>query len=153
MQVIVTAVALGHWYPHGVERLKNEFRHQRNVHVQAWVNALPPGAQEVKEDGWDYTAYAAKPFALRHALELGADVAILCDASFYPIRSIQPLVDHIMETGHYLCRNGYTVSEWTSDRCLESMSIPRDSLRGLEDISSYCVGVRKAEKIVVPEEY
>lgn len=114
--------------------------------LQAWVDKLPPGAPEgVVEDDWDYTAYCAKPFALKAALDSGADVAILLDAAFFPIRPIQPLVDHIAETGYYLCDNGATIGEWASDRALKRLEVDRGRAFGMCEVSSYCVGITSRE--------
>lgn len=112
--------------------------------LQAWVDKLPPGAPEgIAEDGWDYTAYCAKPFALKAALDSGADVAILLDAAFYPIRPIEPLVHHIAQVGYYLCDNGARLGEWCSDRALALAEIDRWQAMGVCEVSSYCVGVSR----------
>jgi hypothetical protein len=108
----------------------------------AWINTLPFGAPaRVIEDGYDYTAYCAKPFTLAAARAAGADIAILCDAAFFAIRDIRLLVDHIAQTGYYFCRNGMRVGEWSSDRCLERMGTTREQVWDYEEISSYCVGI------------
>jgi hypothetical protein len=112
------------------------------IEIQAWVNVLPFGAPaNVVEDDYDYSAYCAKPFVLAHARNTGADIAILLDAAFYPIRSVQPLVEHIARHGYYLCDNGMNIGEWSSDRCLERMSESRRDVWGLREASSYCVGL------------
>lgn len=114
--------------------------------IQAHVNAVPfcaPGS--VIEDGYDYTAYCAKPFALLEAREAGADIAILLDCAFYPIRPIHPLVEHIAQTGYYFCKNGNSVGAWSSDRCLDRMGILREAAFGMEEVSSYCVGLNFAD--------
>jgi hypothetical protein len=120
--------------------------HEPGVEVKAWVNTLPFGAPEdVIEDGYDYTAYCAKPFVLAAARNDGADIAILADASFYAIRSIQPLIRHIAQVGYYLCNNGYKVGEWSSDRCLSRMGIEREKTWNMREVSSYCVGLNFAD--------
>lgn len=143
MKVVICSVALGGWYPKGISRLINEFaRHGDGLEIQGWVNVLPPGAPAgVVEDGYDYTAYCAKPYALMSAMVGGADIAILLDCAFYPIRSIHPLIDHITRTGYYFCKNGAPVGAWSSDRCLERMGTTRDDAMTMEEISSYCVGL------------
>lgn len=153
MRVIITTVARGYWYPKGYERMRDAFAAiGGDYEFVPWIDELPPGTPECVENGVDYTAYAAKPFALADALGRGADVAILLDASFYPVRPIQPLVHHIEQTGHYFCRNGFNIGEWTSDRCLEAFGVPRESTWGCQDISSYCVGVKRSEAFDVPED-
>lgn len=140
-RVVVCTVALGGWYPRGVARMIQEFnRVSPGIELQAWVNTLPPGTPRIVEAGYDYTGYAAKPWALKYALDSGADVALLLDAAFYPIRSIHPLLDHIAEHGYYLCKNGYKAGEWISDRALGYFGLPRDNALNIEEVSSYAVG-------------
>jgi len=143
MTVLVTTVAianplLGEWYEKGTGRLTESLNGQCEVHT--W-HAPPVGTPDLKEDRM-YHGYIAKPYALRATLAQ-ADIAILCDASFYAIRDIAPLVEHIHEHGYYLCRNGSTVGEWTSDACLRYFDLERDDVMGMADVSSYCVGINK----------
>lgn len=142
MNVTVCTVTWGGWYPLGVARMIREFDRfcLSPVKVQAWVNVLPPGTPELIEDGHSYTGYAAKPYALKYALESGADVAILIDASVYPIKEIWRLVGHIVENGYYLAPTGDTVGEWTSDRMLNLCGMSRDKGCTLPMIASGVVG-------------
>ncbi len=110
--------------------------------IKSWVNCYPFGAPgSVVEDGYEYGPYCAKPYALLDAVADGADVAILMDAAFYPIRDIGPLVEHICQKGYYLCKNGNNVGEWSSDRCLDRMGMKREEAFTVEETSSYCVGL------------
>lgn len=147
MNVTICAVALGGWYPKGSARLIQEFeRVSPGYTIQAHVNALPFGAPaRVVEDGYDYTAYCAKPYALLEARAAGADIAILLDCAFYPIRPIITLVEHIAQQGYYFCKNGNSVGEWSSDRCLERMGMHRLEAMTIDEISSYCVGLNFAD--------
>jgi len=147
MTVLVTTVAipnplLDEWYKKGARRLWESLTEKcpESGTFIAW-DQMPPGTPDLKEDRM-YNAYIAKPYALRSALAQ-ADIAILCDASFYAIRDIAPLVEHIREHGYYLCRNGSSVGEWTSDACLRYFDLERDEVMGMADISSYCVGINK----------
>lgn len=147
MKVTICTVALSGWYPAGAARMIQEFaRVSPGYEIQAHVNTLPFGAPAgVIEDGVDYTAYCAKPFALAAARMAGADIAILLDAAFFPIRNIHPLVDHIAQKGYYLCNNGYKVGEWCSDRAMERMGETRERLMGMTECSSYAVGLNFAD--------
>jgi len=143
MKVTLCTVAVGGWYARGVARLIDSLhRHAPGYELQAHVNVLPFGAPaNVIEDGYDYSGYTAKPFALAAARNSGADIAVLCDAAFFCLRDIGPLVDHIARNGYYLCRNGNQVGHWSSDRCLERMNVSRAEAFGIEEVSSYCVGL------------
>lgn len=147
MRAIICTVALGGAYPRAVARMIEAFhQHSPGFEIQAHVNTLPFGAPaNVIEDGYDYTGYAAKPFALASAMMSGADIAILLDASFYPIRSIHPLIDHIARNGYYLCKNGYRVGEWCSDRAVPRLGMTREKLMEMEECSSYAVGLNFAD--------
>lgn len=110
--------------------------------IQAWVNSYPLGAPgPVIVDGYDYGPYCAKPFALEYARQSGATQAILLDAAFFPIRGIQPMVEHIQRHGYYLCANGFSVGEWCSDLALTAFGVTRESAMQIPEASSYCVGI------------
>jgi len=140
---MITVVALGGWYPRGAARLIEKFYEVSHGYmIVPWINALPPEAPaNVVRNGRDYTGYCAKPFALRALRDYGADIGILLDAAFYPIRSINPLVDHITQYGYYLCENGYNVGEWCQDSSLEPLGITREEAFRIPEVSSYCVGL------------
>jgi hypothetical protein len=142
-KVVICTIARGGWYHRGVARLITELaRYQMHeITVQAWVNTLPEGAEIMIEDSYDYTAYGAKPHALWAARGIGADIAILLDASYYPVRHFGPLVGHIADHGYYLQTNGFSVGQWASDRALWSMDLPRDLTLHIPDVASGCVGI------------
>jgi hypothetical protein len=146
-RVVICTVGIGGWYPRGVSRMIDAFHKVGGGYeIQAWVNVLPPGTPDLRRPECDYTPYAAKPRALWYALDHGADIAILLDAAFFPIRHILPLVDWVSGNGYYLCKNGYKVGEWCSDDCLASMGEERERLMSLDDVSSYAVGINRANK-------
>lgn len=142
--VICTVAVNGGWYPDAAARLIHRFQqHSPGYEIQAHVNVLPFGApRDVIEDDANYTGYCAKPFALMQARMSGADIAILLDAAYYPIRHIYPLVEHVTQHGYYFGRTGNKVGNWVSDRCLDRMWVKRDeSLFKQEEIASGCVGL------------
>jgi hypothetical protein len=141
--VAICCIGIGGWYPAGVARLTQKFREvDPGRTIMSWVNTSPYGAPEsVVRDGYDYTGYCAKPFALRAARDAGADIGILMDAAFWPIRPIDPLVDHIERRGYYLCDNGYRMGEWCSDVALGTLGLTRDESLEIPEVSSYCVGL------------
>lgn len=147
MKAVVCTVALGGWYPAGAARLIATMReHSPAIEVQAHVNTLPFGApRAVIEDGYDYTAYCAKPFALAAAMMSGADIAILVDAAFFAVRDVHPLITHIARNGYYLCKNGNKVGTWCSDRAVPRLGMTREKLMEMEEVSSYCVGLNFAD--------
>ena len=141
--VVICTIGYGGWYPAGVARLIQKFREvDHGKTIMAWVNTLPPGAPErVEVGGYSYTGYCAKPFALRAARDAGADIGILVDAAFWPIRKIDPLVEHIAGHGYYLCENGYRMGEWCKDGALKTLGLSRSEAMAIPEVSSYCVGL------------
>ena len=145
MKVVIATVAYGGWYRKGLERQIREFeRVSPGFELQGWLNVLPPDTPQAVKDGYDYTGYAAKPFAMKYAMDCGADVALLIDASVYPIRHIQPLVDFIWDHGYYLAPAGFSVGEWTSDEMLRYAHMDRDAALKIPDVASGIVGLRFA---------
>lgn len=146
MNVIIASVAIGGWYPRGISRMIEKFHENSPGYtLMSWINAYPFGSEGFTENGWNYGPYCAKPFAALEARRAGADIVILMDAAFYPIRSIHPLVEHIAQTGYFFCKNGYKVGEWCSDRAMERLGQTREKLMAMEEISSYCVGLNFAD--------
>jgi hypothetical protein len=143
MKVVICTVAYGGWYRKGLERQIREFeRVSPGYEMQGWLNVLPPGTPHLVKDGYDYTGYAAKPWAMRHAMNSGADVALLIDASVYPIKHIEPLIDFIWDHGYYLAPAGFTIGEWTNDEMLGYYGFDRDHALKIPDVASGIVGFR-----------
>lgn len=59
--------------------------------------------------------YGFKAYALKEAMDLGADLLLWCDASILPVRSLEPLWQRIEQEGYWFSRNGWTNYEWTAD--------------------------------------
>jgi hypothetical protein len=139
MKVIICTLALGENYVRGVWRMRQTFRSiSPGYELQTWVETLPLGSPN---NQGEFAAYCAKPFVLGAAKDSGADIGILLDAAFVPIRSIQPLVDFIAERGYYFCDNGFNVGQWSTDRALEMLNFTRKTAFTIPEISSYCVGL------------
>ena len=146
MKVTICTVAYKGWYRKGLERQIREFeRVSPGYELQGWLNVLPPGTPLAVRDGVDYTGYAAKPWAMKYALE-NADVALLIDASVYPIRHIEPLIDFVWDKGYYLSPTGFSAGEWTNDGMLASFGLDRDHALKIPDVASGVVGLRGTPK-------
>ncbi len=143
MKVAIVTLALGSSYPRGVARMIQAFHQQSpGYEIQAWINTLPPGAPErVIEDGYSYTAYCAKPFAMKAAMDAGAEIVLWLDASVYPVRPIAPLIEYISSHGYYMAPSGFTVGEWASDRCLEAFRLERGGWMYKAECASGIVGL------------
>ena len=126
LKVGICTVGLDGLYPQLVARMIQRFAATNpGYYVRAYVNALPWGAPRMIVDGYDYTGYCSKAFALDSLAGDGYDIGIWLDASFYPVRDILPLVDHIGATGYYFCDNEAVVGEWCSDACAEAPALSK----------------------------
>lgn len=143
MKAVICTVAYRGWYRKGLERQIREFEKvSPGLELQAWLNVIPPSAPTLVVDGYDYSGYAAKPWAMHWAQQSGADVVLLIDASVYPIAHIQPLLDYIWEHEYYFAPAGFSVGEWTNDGMLASFGLDRDHALSIPDLASGIVGMR-----------
>src|ERR1035438_6326186 len=142
MKVVICSVAYKGWYAKGLSRMITEFeRVSPGYELQAWLNVLPPGTPKIEKLGVNYTGYAAKPYAMKYAMETGADVVLLIDASVYPIKHIEPLLDFIWDQGYYAAPAGFTIGEWTNDEMLTEFGMNRDGALKIPDLASGIVGL------------
>ncbi len=140
-RVGIVTVGLDGIYPQLVARQIQRFAATNpGYYHRAFINALPEEAPRNIVDGYDYSGYCSKPFAMDSLRQDGYDIAIWLDASFYPVRNILPLIDHITATGYYFCDNEAVVGEWCSDACADAMGVTRECLMTMPELSSYCVG-------------
>lgn len=90
----------------------NDYSHINSPHHKGGNNAVP---------------YAFKAHSIQKAIEEGARYILWCDSVIYATKSIEPIFDHIKEHGYLLFDNiGYTVSDYTSDACLEKQGMTRE---------------------------
>jgi hypothetical protein len=149
MKAVICTVAYGGWYRKGLERQIREFEKKSpGYELQGWLNVLPPSTPQLMHEGLDYTGYAAKPWAMRYAMDFGADLVLLIDASVYPIRHVEPLLDFIWGHGYYLAPAGFTIGEWTNDTMLANFGLDRDHALKIRDVASGIVGLRLDEQSV-----
>lgn len=143
MKVVICTVAYSGWYRRGLARQIREFeRVSPGYELQGWLNVLPSGTPKLVLDDVNYTGYAAKPWAMKYAMDSGAEVALLIDASVYPIKHIEPLIDFIWDHSYYLAPAGFTVGEWTNDTMLANFGLDRDHAMTIRDVASGIVGLK-----------
>lgn len=126
------------WHYKGVTRMIQAF-HDKSPGYTLNAVILPKIAAE--KDGYDYTGYELKPHSLSGIAADRADVAIWLDASVYPIKSIAPLVFHVLRVGYYLQPTGFKVGNWVSDRMLKGLGMDRDEVMDWDECASGVVGL------------
>lgn len=81
--------------------------------------------------------YAFKSHCLKEALDNGADIAIWCDCNMVLCKPIDILTDKITQNPVFLPKNaGWTVGQWTHDRCLNEFNISRETAYNIPTVVS-----------------
>lgn len=71
--------------------------------------------------------YAFKAYAIKRAIKEGFDNIIWMDAAIYASKDITPFIEHIEKNGYAFFDNiGFSVGDYTSDRCLEKHGWTRE---------------------------
>jgi hypothetical protein len=85
--------------------------------------------------------YAFKAFAIKKAIEEGADLILWCDSVVYATKSIKPIFDHIEKKGHLFFDNiGYSIGDYTSDACLDNFGMSREEAFNSKMLMCCCMG-------------
>lgn len=71
--------------------------------------------------------YAFKAYAIKKAIEEGAELLLWADSPIYATQSIQPVFDHIEREGYLFLDNvGFNLGQWLSDDCLNLWQLDRE---------------------------
>jgi hypothetical protein len=91
--------------------------------------------------------YAFKAYALQEIINKGYENVIWMDAAIYASKSIQPFIDEIEKTGYAFFDNiGFTVGDYTSDRCLEKHGWTREKAFDSKMIMACVFGLNTKSK-------
>jgi hypothetical protein len=91
--------------------------------------------------------YAFKAYAIQEAIKKGYENVIWMDAAVYASKSIQPIIDHIEKNGYIFFDNiGFTVGDYTSDRCLEKHGWTREKAFDAKMIMACVFGLNTKNK-------
>lgn len=95
--------------------------------------------------------FAFKAYALKAAMDYGADLLLWCDCCILPIRSLEPLWERIERDGYWMSRNGFTNYEWTANSAYPDLfpeavasqhwDEMRSVNRGIEHVVAGCFGI------------
>ncbi len=133
----VINVAVGFWYPRGLDRLRESLR---SVHFSGdflgWRDCYPPGSPPHEK-----IPDAFKSYAFAEALRQGYTSFIWADASCWAIRPLEPMFEAIEAEGHLFFHNGHSVGEWCKDSALSVLHMTRESSFTLPDLTGCCFGL------------
>lgn len=130
---IILTGAMGSWYPAGAKRLERSlYYHGYSFDFQSFTGI---------EESYDQTCpYNIKPAAIEWAVQMGYDIIIWLDASFWALRDIMPFLDIVNGEGYYLGMSGYNCAQTCSDNQLKYFGISRDQAEAIHETSSGAMG-------------
>lgn len=71
--------------------------------------------------------YAFKPYAIDKVRQIGYDIVLWMDSPVYATKDLTGIFKHIEANGYLFFDNiGFTVGDYTSDKCLDLFNITRD---------------------------
>lgn len=71
--------------------------------------------------------YGFKPWAMKNAIDDGCDIVIWADSAIYATQPLADFIQHIEREGYIFFDNiGYSVGDFTSDKCLEYFEWDRE---------------------------
>jgi hypothetical protein len=86
--------------------------------------------------------YAFKPYAMKRAIDDGCDIVIWADAPVYATKDVNDFIDHIISKGYLFFDNiGYSVGDYTSDKCLEIFKVSREESFNMKMIMACLMGI------------
>jgi len=136
--VIVNFANEAGWYRRGQDRLKVLVgQHSPESDFLCYTTFEAVGAPP-----HDKIPYGFKVYALWNAMMHGYDMAIYCDASVYPIKSMEPVWNLIQKDGVFLeqLEPKHSLGAWSSDICLANLGIDREVAFGIPCLIAGCVG-------------
>lgn len=125
MRRLVVSYATGR-YVKGLERLDEAVLLKHGAGgltmpwgIGPWPNTKSPGAGAwpipkewpIHQD----RPYAFKAYALKAAVDAGAEILLWADAAILPIRSMEPLWERIERDGYWIHNGGWKNGQWCAD--------------------------------------
>lgn len=133
---IVNYISGGGWRPYGQKRLQEslgEFGYKGDVLLfNEKTLSCPPHSQ---------TPYAFKLYALMEAYQRGYNLALWVDASFWARSNVDGLFEMIHNKNVVVQSSGFLIGQWTSDKCLQHMSIDREEAFDMVLFSGGLIGL------------
>ena len=98
--------------------------------------------EEIGSPSHEDVPYAFKAYAIKKAIELGYDLILWVDSPVYAIKPLDKIFDHIEKEGYLLFDNiGFTIGDFTSDKCLDLMGMTRDEAFSKQMIMACVMGL------------
>jgi hypothetical protein len=136
MKTCIVNFAKGLWFPKGQTRLVKSIR-ESGYHgtVMLFGEESDVGAPSHED-----VHYGFKPYSILAAKNAGFDLVLWLDTSMRATSNLQPAFDCMMADGLYLWQCDGIVGEWSSDKCLESFGVTRESAMNIRECGSGAIG-------------
>jgi hypothetical protein len=108
--------------------IKGQKRQEQSLKAVGWDGDYYAFStfEEIGSPPHDEVPYAFKPFAIEKVRQMGYDVVLWMDAPVYATKPLWMLAKEISDRGVLLFDNlGFTIGDFTSDKCLELMNLSR----------------------------
>ena len=132
----ITSIGLGYHYRQLLRSTVNHCAVHCPETYRRWWDVLPPGSPS-----HDESQYAFKIHAMQGLIDGGFQNVLWMDTTFQPVASIDPLWEHIQETGWFVAEQNAYLGNWVSDRALKIFGISRDSAMEIPLVYSGLVGI------------
>lgn len=133
---IVLSLAIGSWYPKGLERLADSLKHYC-IPFKFWLNEYPPGSPTHQQH-----PYAFKYFGMKWARDNGYTHVLWVDTSIWFLRhpiEIFKLVDH---NGFFVTTNDASIVHYTNDNCWSILKQDKQNFVGKSMYSAGLTGLK-----------
>ena len=97
-------------------------------------------SRSVPHSGPGMVQYGFKPVSIATAMFLPSESIIWCDASVVLTGDPTPAFEFVEEHGHAFAHSGFSVADWTSDRCLAALGMSRKEAKSVPMIAAICLG-------------
>lgn len=129
------------WYLKGVDRLVASLKqvgwsgndHQHGIMAR---KSVPKGCPDPKA-----VRCAFKYYLMKEAEAAGFTQLLWMDASFWAVRSLEPIFDVIDQQGWYLVKQGWNTGQWCCDSALKPLGITREEAFKIYQLVGGFVGI------------
>lgn len=127
------------WYPQGQQRLRKSLKATGDFggDFLAFNDESQLDAPLHSEN-----PYAFKPHTFAKAWDLGYDSVLWVDASFWAVRNITPIFEHLEWEGYLLQFDGWFVGQWINQHALNYFRLTREQAMKIEMFHAGFMGLR-----------
>jgi len=121
------------WYREGQQRLREELnKFNPEIAFFGFQTEEQIGSPKHHEN-----PYAFKVYCFNRVMAMGFNKIIYADSSLYPIKSIQPIIDHLDNVGYVMEDSGHFAGQWCNENALNYFGVTKDEIK---DVPMFTAG-------------